>query len=1203
MGKDLRLGTILKQANPILNNSLSGNFMITGNRENFSLKTFSGIGEAFLAVGGGIIKAANIQVADGRYQAKIQADNVPLTKLVGAQELRPEMQGMITGQLQVAGSVESFKPETIQGEGKGRLKLASGTITASDIQLNNGHYQTLLVTSGLQLNPFNQQLEGQLGGKLQVSGILASSQLADIAAVGQVRLNQVLRGIDSPIQANIGWNGEKLTIDSYNNANFQAKGYLLANAKKAGIPEITNINLNIQAKNYNLERLPVKLSDTADIAGKLDFSGQVTGKPTAPNITGNVGLRNFKVQEFAFAPLLTGNVSSVSGQGLSLDVIGVKDSSRLLRDRIAVNLDGNNRPKSFLVQWQQALLSGKATGSDWGINVANFPLKALNIALPKNTPLSPGGVRGLLTGNLQINSQTWATAGNIVIEKPELGRIKGDRFTTQLRYNNNTFILSDSEFRKGESRYTFDANVKPLAKNPQLRAKINIDKGNIQDVLTAAQIFDIQDFQRGLNAPTYGTAKDLTTNSQGLPLESLFTQIQRLSEIDALLTTQQQQRLDTKPIPELRDLKGIVNGDIFINTVTTDEPRIKFNLQGKNFTWGKPTEPSRFYSAEQIIAKGSFEEGVFRLQPLRIQSQEKLIAFIGNIGGKTQSGKLTVENFPIQRVNNFVKLPLGITGKLKIDAAIAGSIANPQATGQLNITQGTIDKKPVESANASFSYVNGRLNFGSQVLGVGVGAEPANIDGSIPYTLPFASEKSNSDQVTLNVNIKNEGLTLLNLFTNEIAFENGQGKLDLKVRGTRKQPFVKGIAALDNATFSAQALPGKLTNVNGSAIFDLTRVFIKNLEGKFSNGTVQAVGELPIVDSENVQIDVPLIVNLRQLVLNLKELYQGGANGDLKIIGSLLKPIIGGNIELFNGQVLLADSKDEKSSSTKINNLNKLDPENRIIRLNKLELKLGKNIQISKPPVFKFQASGDLIVNGSLAEPIPEGSIKLTKGAVNLFTTQLNLAKGYPQTATFNARQPRDPDLDIHLFAKVLDITQNSDLSRQGSLGLAGLETVRVEASINGLASQINDNLLLKSNPSRSETQIVTLLGGGFFENQGRGDSNLGLINIAGSAVFSNFQGAFNEIGDAFGLSELRIFPTILSERPEAGRNNSSLELALEAGIDISPKFSLSTIKILTAGDPLQWGINYRINNQFRVRSSTNLTDDSRAVIEFERKF
>jgi translocation and assembly module TamB len=111
------------------------------------------------------------------------------------------------------------------------------------------------------------------------------------------------------------------------------------------------------------------------------------------------------------------------------------------------------------------------------------------------------------------------------------------------------------------------------------------------------------------------------------------------------------------------------------------------------------------------------------------------------------------------------------------------------------------------------------------------------------------------------------------------------------------------------------------------------------------------------------------------------------------------------------------------------------------------------------------------------------------------------------------------------------------------------------------------------------------------------------LINIAGSAVFNNFQGAFSLIGDAFGLSELRIFPTILSDNPEAGRSSSTLELALEAGVDISNKFSVSTIKILTASDPFQWGINYRINDDFRVRASTNLTDDSRAVVEFERRF
>ncbi|MFM6340197.1 MAG: translocation/assembly module TamB domain-containing protein [Dolichospermum sp.] len=1198
LGRNLRLGKIFrqKQTNPILNYPLTGNLVIGGNRENFQLKTLTALGEGFLSVGGGKIKAGNIQVAEGRYQAKIEADNVPLISLAS---VPPPWQGDITGEFQVAGSVESFQPSTIQGEGKGRLKLPNGTVTAADIQVNDGNYQASLATSGLELRSFGSKLQGQLTGKLQLAGNLANARLADIAAVGQLQFNRGLPGINPPIWLYIGWNGKKLVIDSYNNANLRIKGYLLANAEKVGIPEITDMNLNLNINNYNLQKLPIKVPNKVDIGGNLDFSGQLRGKPTAPNITGKLGLRNLRLQKLVFEPSLTGSVKAVSGEGLNLDIVGEKE-------RIAVKLDRNNRPKSFLIKWRQTLLSGIETDGNLAVGMTNLPLEALNVILPDDTLLSPGGVGGLLNGNLQINSQTLATEGNIAIEKPEIGRIKGDRFQTQLRYDNQTFILGNSELKKGESRYNFDANIRPWTQKPQLRANIKINKGNIQDILNVAQIFEIQDLQRGLKAPKYGKAGNLTAKSQKLPNQSLFSQMQRLSEIDALVTAQERRRVNATPIPELRDLKGILNGFISINTVTADQPRIRFNLRGQNFTWGKRTEPSRFYDVEKVVVKGSLEEGILRLQPLQIENQQKLIAFTGNIGNNRQSGQLTVQNFPLGRVNDLVKLPVGIGGKLNLTTTIAGSINNPQAIGELNIIEGTINQKQIATTNATFNYTNGRLNFSSNLSGVE--KEPGTkISGSIPYQTPVATRKPESNQINLDVKVQNEGLTLLNLFTNEIAFENGQGEIDLKVSGTLKKPLVEGKASLSNATFSAQALPGKLTNINGSAEFDLNRVFVDNLEGRFSNGKVKVVGELPIFTSQNMKTENALTVNLEQLALKLKGLYQGGASGKLEITGSLLQPVIGGKIELSDGQVLLAESKNVNSAKGKISIPQKYpETENKITKLNKLELNLGKNVQITSPPLFKFQAAGDLIVSGSLAEPVPEGTIKLTKGAVNLFTTQLGLAQGYEHTATFISSQPRDPYLDIRLFAKILDVVQNNDISKQssvGSLGLSGLETVRVEASINGLSSQINENLQLKSSPARSETQIVALLGGGFIDTKERGDIKLGLINIAGSAVFSNFQGAFNQIGDAFGLSELRIFPTILSQRPEAGRNNSSLELALEAGIDISPKFSFSTIKILTARDPVQWGINYRINNELRLRSSTNLTDDTRGVIEFERKF
>ncbi|MFM2064343.1 MAG: hypothetical protein RLZZ507_4014 [Cyanobacteriota bacterium] len=1220
IAKDVRLGKILKQSNPILNNPIAGKFTIAGNTENFSLKTFGGIGEGRLKVDNGTITAKNIQISNGRYKAQVAVENVPLQKLSA---VAPPLEGILTSQLNIAGSVESFQPQTIQATGKAKLNLAGGTVTASNIQVADNSYQALVNSSGVQLNRLNKQLQGQFAGELQVAGIFGSAKLADVRAAGQVQFSRGIPGINSPLNAAISWNGQQLTIPQARTPNINAGGYILANAQQPGIPEITQLNLNVQAQNYDLKQLPFKLPNAVNVGGKADFKGQITGKLTAPNVMGTLGLRNLQVQKFAFEPLLTGNINLVQGQGLSLDVAGKQD-------RLAARLNANNQPNAFLVKWKQALATGEAKGDNWAVKVNNFPLQALNLNLPNNPILGKGALAGLLTGDLQVNQKTLATKGNIAIAQPQLARIRGDRFTTQLNYNNNIATLTNSEFIANQSRYLFDANLKQTTTGPQLQAKININQGNIQDLLTVAQIFEIQDLQRGLTPPTYGTSADLTTNPRGLPNQPLLTQIQRLAEIDALIAAEEQKRLESEPIPDLKDLKGIFNGEIAINTATKNGLASQFNLQGQNFTWGRETEPNRFYRAEKVIAEGNFEKGVLRLQPLRIEAKDRLIAFTGNIGGEEQSGKLIVNRFPIQLLNNFVRLPVGITGNLNVDAAIAGSIANPQARGQLEITEGTLNQKQIESATAGFSYADGRLKFGSQVIAAG--PEPVNITGDIPYKLPFASVEPDNNQITLDVKVKNEGLGLLNLFTNQIAFENGEGEVDLTVRGTRQQPLVKGIASLNNATFEAQALQGKLTNVSGRAEFDFDKVLVENLQGQFSNGKIAAAGEIAVFNSQDIQIENPLSVKLEQLVLNLKGLYQGSASGNLEIKGSALQPAIGGDIELSNGQILLTESDTSTLSKTSsnlsivaANKQNKTNAVDSVITtLNDLQIKLGKNVQIARPPVFNFLASGELKVTGSLNDPIPEGTIKLTKGGVNLFTTQFNLARNYKHTATFRTTQPRDPELDIKLFAKVLDGVQTfdpsrqvstgssvletakvetSDLSRQVSTGLSALESVRVEAIVQGFASQLNENLELKSSPSRSQTEIVTLLGGGFIDTQGRGDSTLGLINIAGSAVFNNFQSAFNQIGDAFGLSELRIFPTILSEQPEAGKSSSSLELALEAGVDISSKFSFSTIKILTASDPFQWGINYRINDEFRVRASTNLTDDSRAVVEFERRF
>ena len=1099
-----------------------------------------------------------------------------------------------------------LKPETVQAIGQGRLNVDNGgTITASNIQLANGRYQAAVDAFGLPLNQFSRQLRGGLNGKLQVAGTTGSFNIANIRAAGQVQLTQGIAGIEQPITAVVGWNGDKLNVERATARDLNAAGEIAVKSTTADVPEITALNLNVQAQNYSLRTLN-NLPSYLSLGGTADFSGQVTGKPIAPNLVGQIRLRDLMVNKFAFEPTLSGNIQSLPGSGVNLDVSGNQD-------KITLNLDGNNRPNSFLVKWQQALATGQSQGDNLAVKVENFPLARLNLTPPLNPRLGGGRIAGSLTGDILVNQKTLTSAtGNIAIAKPEVGRIKGDRLLAQFGYDNGTVTLANSEFFKGLSRYAFVGSFSQTGKNPQVKGNLNVDRGNVQDILTALQLFDLQDFRPGMTAPTYGSAADLNTESVGLANQPKIVQLERYYEIQALLDKQQQQRRDASPVPDLADLKGIFNGSIDVDTATENGLFAKFNLNGKNFAWGREDEPERYFHAEQIVADGSFENGILRLLPLRIESKKRLFAFTGNIGGDEQSGQLRVNNFPLKFLNNFVKLPIGLTGNLNGTATVAGNIANPKAKGELQIIDGTLNQKGIQSASASFSYGDGRLNFGSSVSVSG--PQPVSIDGSIPYQLPFASTAPDSNQIALNVNVKNEGLALLNLFTNQVAFEKGEGEVKLTVNGTRQEPIVTGIATLNNAIFSAQALPGKLTDVTGKAQFDFDRIVVESLEGKFSRGKIQAIGEIPIFSNQEAEIKNPLTVFLDQLALNLKGIYQGGASGNLQITGAALNPIIGGNVKLENGQVLLSETNSttpsNRGTAPLVKQLKQSNPsiDNAVTRFNNLKLELGQNVQVSRPPILNFLATGSLNVKGSLNNLLPTGTIKLEQGGVNLFTTQFKLAGNYEHTATFN--QGLDPDLDVKLYARVLSAIRSIDLGRRKSgtepdrlQGLAALETVRVEASVKGPASKLNENLELTSSPTRSQPEIVALLGGGFVDTQGRGDSTLGLINIAGSAVLSNFQGTFSQIANTLGLSDFRVFPTIISEDPEAGRGSSSLELAAEAGIDISPKLSVSAIKILTADDAAQWGLNYRINNEFRFRTSTNLFDDSRAVLEFERRF
>ncbi len=1194
----------LAQVPPQVKGPLSGNFALAGSVENFSPSTIQGSGSGTLNIGGGTVTATNVQLNNGQFTAQVQASGVQVQSLA---QVPPQVKGPLSGNFALSGSLDNLSPATIQASGSGTVNVAGGTVQATNIQLADGRFTAVVEPTGVELASFSEQLAGRLSGRLNVGGSLSELSPSGIQASGQVNFSEGLSLIDRPLTASINWNGQQLQIQQATANGFSASGVVNVNLANQGLQAIRSLNLNVQAQDLDLNQLPITLPNGVNVAGRADFAGTIAGTPTAPNVNGNLQLRDFVAGGLTFESPLTGPVSAVPGQGVNLQLTGAND-------RIQVALGSNYQPVSFDIRRGEIAASGTRQGEVLLVNAEKFPISLIKSLAPLPPAIARQPLSGDLSGNLSVNLNTYGISGDIAIANPILGTLRGDSFAGTLQYSDGKVALTNGSFKQGESEYLISADLTQTPRGPEFQATLNVNQGKLENVLTALQLFDITDLTRGFNAPTYGKADLITGDvSAGLPQAPLQAQLRRLSEIEALLQQRQEEEANAV-LPPLTEAKGEFSGTLNVSGSLASGINADFDIKGQDWEWGP-------YGANQVIAQGKFQNGVLNLLPLRFQSGESYANFSGTLGGETQSGQLQLQNIPIEQVQTFLSrattVPpnlIGFTGFLNATATVSGSINNPQARGVITLTDATLNQTPVQSAQGTFSYNDARLNFSSNIL-LAQSNDPLNIGGRIPYKLPFASVAPTDNQLALNINVKNEGLALLSLLSGgQVTWVDGTGDVQLDVSGTidpttnRPQQLVaKGTAIVDNATIQASALPQPLTNVTGRVLFDFDDIRVESVTGQFGGGKITASGSIPIAQTER-QAENPLTVDIGELALNLKGLYKGRVQGDVIITGSALSPKIGGDINLFNGEVALGQQGAATGGGAGTGGTGTggdSDADNRI-EFNNLQLTLGRNVQISSAPILNFLADGTLTLNGSLGNIEPQGTIALKRGQVNLFTTQFRLDRSYDNTAQFNRGQGLDPTLDVRLVASVAETTQrrlptdplSAEISDNLVTGLGTVQTVRIQAQAQGPASQLADNLELTSSPSRSKAEIVALLGGRFVDTLGRGDTTLGLVNLAGSVLLSNVQ---NIIGDALGLSEFRLYPTIITD--EKNRRDSALGLSAEAGVDIGRNLSVSVTKELTTSQPFQYGLRYRFNEKLLLRGSTDFSGDSRAVVEYDTRF
>ncbi|ASC69816.1 uncharacterized protein XM38_007450 [Halomicronema hongdechloris C2206] len=1219
--------------------------------------------DTFVQVAGGTVMVDGI-LEDGDWQAALRGRGIQLARLT------PALNGSASGQANLSGSLDNLTLQGIQGQGAITLALAAGEIS-SQATLANGRWTAQVRGQQLALNQFSDQLQGQASGSFNLSGPIDQLSLAAIRGQGSFNLasglasfasaSPQLAQVDTPLTGRLVWDGQRLQIPQASTADLQVSGFIIPRLDGEGAPTIASLNLDIQAQNYALAALP--LPAAVALEGQGSFSGRLTGNLSDLRLQGQAQLANLAVNDLKFESRLSGPVQFSSQTGLTVALTGQQDE-------IFVDYGTRDRTLDFTLRAGEALATGRTDGDVLRVNATQFPLAVLNLALGEQARRTP--VRGTVeTADLSINLDNQTVVGRLDLSQPSFGYLGVDQIVGRIAYSDDRLSFSGAKVVTGESKYLLTGYY-DRSQAPALRAEVNVDRGKLQDVLTTLQFFELNDLQRGLTPPSWAGPDApenletiLATAPAGEPEWSLLDQLRRLAEIQELQDIAETEA-EAAPLPPLSDLTGDFSGNLTVSGSPPEDITVDFDLEGQDWQWG-----SR-YAADQVIAEGSYTNGLLQLQPLRFQAADAARPIFVNISGEysldptdtvARTLTLTAAGIPLANLSQPLRLPRSLRGRLDAQASLTGNLSNPQLRGAMNLEEARINGNSIQSAEAKFIYTDARLNLQSQMV-LDDPEDPLLLQASVPYQLPFGEQGPDSNELSLNVDIRDDGLALINLFNNQIAWQSGQGDLTLRVRGPWSgdprdlaRLSITGQADLEQVTLNARVLPEPLTNITGSLRFSQQDIIVERLQGTFSDGQLFAQGTFPLgtplVNTPELPSSAPLappdssppLESLRQqplflamdqIALNLKGLYAGQVNGRVVVGGSALGgAALGGVVELSQGRIFIPEQAAQATpvDATAAEAGGPPPP-----RLSNLRVSLANNVRVVSDPILNVAASGDLMVNGQLSDLRPDGRINLGSGRINLFTTSFRLA-GNDNWAEFTPELGLEPELNVAFRTSVPEATGQTTNLVQASpfprsevsdpppdlLGInqGGLRTVRIRAEYSGRASRLSQfaqtttdasvgqlppGLTLTSTPPRSQGELLSLIGGGFLTALestlgsvgGDGDDFQGLLALAGTALFNTIQDA---LGSALSLSEFRIFPVTPTSAQDS---DTALDVGAEVGVDINSDLSASVLKVLTNDTPAQFNIRYRLSDELTLRGITSLQEfeeRSGILLEYETRF
>jgi hypothetical protein len=921
-----------------------------------------------------------------------------------------------------------------------RINVAQGEIKAK-AKLNNNFWQSDIIAANL--NPV--AVLGQLQGikSLNIPNLDFTANLAG-------NIQELWQGV-TPIQVNnLSANWGKNSFETQGNIT-------LANLTSK--PDIAQVNLNLQAKtDFASLPLPQIVSllpidprlkpRESKVTGIGQFQGQITGKnlltawQKAGNlqIKGDINLANFSINDRPFEPVLTGTMQAGIGQNISLNLRGSQDIIALTLDPcqqnncllpylpLAVNIRqafGNKTP---------FLATAKREGENLNVQIADFPLEILKIS-PTTAYNLPGVISGQVNANLNINLFNFQGQGKLEINRPSLGNLIGEKITANVIYQDRVIQLQEGSLQAGASQYNLQGlfNFQTQA----IEAKLSVEQGYIQDLLSAASISDLTSLMGFFSKEDTQTVP-MTPVEIGNPEDSLAQQVNLRAKIEEIIQQLARER-GFVGIPSELDFRGRYQANIAL-TGTLTNPDLRLQFQGNRWEWrpqrptvnivnplGVVTTDTQLIPIDEVTVDINLNRELLRVQPIRLKSRDSSIFLAGDFSLKKLEGTFAIENLSLDLFRNFVQFPFDVSGNIKTQGQITGTLLNPRVRGDFAFIDGAINAQNInQDIVGLFTYNQYRFDLRT------ISPESIQIYASIPYPpLP------GNDRLQIQGKLGTDAIELIEAISqNTIEWVSGEGEvilsatgiLDIKEGLKIKNLEANGIVTLNDAAIRSAAFPEILT-VNGRIGLTPENLTVQQLQGSISTRQISVVGVLPFFQALKNNPN-PLTVNIEEGDIAINGLYRGLIAANATVTGTIQQPIIGGNVRLSRGKVFLprtpeTNQETDKPVSRWLQPLNIPQTTNITPVLNNFQVVLA-GLSIEQEPLYQFDFSGGLTLNGSLNQLDKlqtHGVINLDRGLVSYIDTRFLLNRRNQNVIVF------DSSRGLGLFNPLVNIQLRTILS------------------------------------------------------------------------------------------------------------------------------------------------------------------------------